>query len=95
MAFGVVKMENREAYEERRVEAVIADRQRHIIRGDNARAHRRSRCRRLLTMVVVAAVLTYEGWRASAGHPDVGAFTAFFAALLTGGQGVAGRYPTC
>jgi subfamily B ATP-binding cassette protein MsbA len=34
----VVKMENREAYEERRVAAVIADRQHHIIRGDNARA---------------------------------------------------------
>jgi subfamily B ATP-binding cassette protein MsbA len=81
----VVKMENREAYEERRVAAVIADRQRHIIRGDNARAVA-APVSETLTMVVVAAVLTYEGWRASAGHPDVGAFTAFFAALLTAGQ---------
>jgi subfamily B ATP-binding cassette protein MsbA len=81
----VVKMENREAYEERRVAAVIADRQRHIIRGDNARAVA-APVSETLTMVVVAAVLTYEGWRASAGHTDVGAFTAFFAALLTGGQ---------
>jgi subfamily B ATP-binding cassette protein MsbA len=81
----VVKMENREAYEERRVAAVIADRQRHIIRGDNARAVA-APVSETLTMMVVAAVLTYEGWRASAGHPDVGAFAAFFAALLTAGQ---------
>ena len=81
----VVKMENREAYEERRVAAVIEDRQRHIIRGDNARAVA-APVSETLTMVVVAAVLTYEGWRAAAGHPDVGAFTAFFAALLTAGQ---------
>jgi len=81
----VVKMENREAYEERRVAAVIADRQRHIIRGDNARAVA-APVSETMTMVVVAAVLTYEGWRASTGHPNVGAFTAFFAALLTAGQ---------
>ena len=37
-------------------------------------------------MMLVAAVLAYEGWRASVGHPDVGAFTAFFAALLTAAQ---------
>ena len=81
----VVKMENREAYEERRVAAVIADRQRHIISGDNARAVA-APVSETLTMVVVAAVLAYEGWRASTGHPNVGAFTAFFAALLTAGQ---------
>ena len=81
----VVKMENREAYEERRVAAVIADRQHHIIRGDNVRAIA-APVTEFLTIVVVAAVLTYEGWRATAGHPDVGAFTAFFAALLTAGQ---------
>jgi len=81
----VVKMENREAYEEARVAAVIAERQRHIISGDNARAAA-APVSETLTMFVVAAVLTYEGWRATAGHPDVGAFTAFFAALLTAGQ---------
>ena len=78
----VVKMENREAYEEKRIAAVIADRQKHIISGDNARALA-APASETLTMVVVAAVLTYEGWRASSGHYDLGAFTAFFAALLT------------
>jgi subfamily B ATP-binding cassette protein MsbA len=81
----VVKMETREAYEEARVAAVIADRQRHIISGDNARAAAAPTSETLM-MIVVAAVLAYEGWRASAGHPDVGAFTAFFAALLTAAQ---------
>ncbi len=81
----VVKMENREAYEEQRIAAVIADRQKHIISGDNARALA-APASETLTMVVVAAVLTYEGWRASSGHYDLGAFTAFFAALLTASQ---------
>ncbi|HXU99596.1 MAG TPA: ABC transporter ATP-binding protein [Caulobacteraceae bacterium] len=81
----VVKMENREAYEEARVAAVVAERQRHIISGDNARAAAAPASETLM-MLVVAAVLAYEGWRASAGHPDVGAFTAFFAALLTAAQ---------
>ena len=81
----VVKMENREAYEEARVAAVVAERQRHIISGDNARAAAAPASETLM-MIVVAGVLAYEGWRASAGHPDVGAFTAFFAALLTAAQ---------
>ncbi len=81
----VVKMENREAYEEARVAAVIAERQRHILSGDNARAVA-APVSETLMMIVVAGVLAYEGWRASVGHPDVGAFTAFFAALLTAGQ---------
>ena len=34
----IVKMENREAYEEARVAAVVARRQRHLIKGSNARA---------------------------------------------------------
>ena len=81
----VVKMENREAYEEGRVAAVIAERQRHILSGDNARAAA-APVSETLTMFVVAAVLAYEGWQASAGRPNIGAFAAFFAALLTAGQ---------
>jgi ATP-binding cassette, subfamily B, bacterial MsbA len=81
----VVKMENREVYEEGRVAAVIAERQRHILSGDNARAAA-APVSETLTMFVVAAVLAYEGWQATAGRPNVGAFTAFFAALLTAGQ---------
>ena len=81
----VVKMENREAYEEARVAAVIARRQGHIISGDNARALA-TPASDTVAMIVVAAVLAYEGWRASAGRADIGAFIAFFAALLMAGQ---------
>jgi subfamily B ATP-binding cassette protein MsbA len=81
----VVKMENREAYEEGRVAAVIAERQRHILSFDNARAIA-APVSETLMMIVVAGVLAYEGWRASAGQADVGAFVAFFAALLTAAQ---------
>ena len=81
----VVKMENREAYEVARVATVVAERQRHIISGDNARAMAAPASETLMTLVV-AAVLAYEGWKAAVGHADVGAFVAFFAALLTAGQ---------
>jgi len=81
----VVKMENREAYEEARIAAVVARRQRHIISGDNARTTA-APVSDTLMMIVVAGVLAYEGWRATHGHPDVGAFFAFFAALLLAGQ---------
>ena len=37
-------------------------------------------------MVIAAAVLAYKGWRSLSGHPDVGAFFAFFGALLVAGQ---------
>ncbi|MEO8811364.1 MAG: ABC transporter transmembrane domain-containing protein [Caulobacteraceae bacterium] len=69
----VVKIENREAHEERRVAAVIAARQRHMIAGDNARAAAAPTSETLMT-IVVAAVLAYEGWRAAAGQMDVGGF---------------------
>ena len=81
----VVKMENREAYEEGRVAKVIAERQRHILSGDNARAVA-APVSETLMMIVVAAVLAYEGWRASTGAAHLGAFVAFFAALLMAGQ---------
>jgi ATP-binding cassette, subfamily B, bacterial MsbA len=83
----VVKIDNREAYEEGRVGAVIAGRQRHIISGDNARATAAPASEALMT-VVVAGVLVYEGAQAAAGRMDVGGFLAFFAALLSAGQAV-------
>jgi subfamily B ATP-binding cassette protein MsbA len=81
----VIKMENREADEEARVAAAVADRQEHIISGDNARALA-APATEAMTFVIVAAVLAYEGWRSSGGHANPGAFAAFFAALLTAGQ---------
>jgi len=81
----VVKMETREAFEEARVAAVIARRQGHILSGDNARALAAPASESMM-MVVVAGVLAYEGWRASNGQAEIGAFVAFFAALLMAGQ---------
>ncbi len=81
----VVKMENREAFEEARVASAVAERQRHIVGGANARGIA-SPMTEALTMVIAAAVLAYEGWRASLGHADIGGFIAFFGALLMAGQ---------
>ena len=81
----VVKMENREAFEAARVAAVVAERQRHIISGDNARALAAPASDTVM-MLVAAAVIAYEGWRAASGHPDIGAFASFFAALMMAAQ---------
>ena len=81
----VVKMENREDFEEQRVAGVIARRQEHIVRGANAKASA-APATDTLTMIITAAVLAYAGWRALGGHGNVGAFTAFLAALAVGAQ---------
>ena len=80
----VVKMENREDYEEARVAEVIRERQKHIIKGANARSQA-APVTELLTMVITAGVFAYAGWRASTGVMNVGDFTAFMGALTTGG----------
>ena len=81
----VVKMEGRETYEEDRIASVVARRQRHIRSGADARGIA-APISEMSTMLVAAAVLAYEGWKASRGHPDIGGFLAFFGALLMGGQ---------
>lgn len=77
----VVQIDGREADEEARVAAVVARRQTHVIKGANARAAA-APVTETLTMIVVAAVLAYAGWRASQGGLTVGQFTAFIASLL-------------
>ena len=59
----VVKIENREAYEETRVRAVVDRRQRHVIRGANAKALS-TPTTDAVTMIIVAGVLAVAGWRA-------------------------------
>jgi subfamily B ATP-binding cassette protein MsbA len=81
----VVKMENREAYEEARVGSVIRERQRHIIKGANARAQA-TPITELMTMIVVAGVLAYAGYQASTGVMNVGDFNKFLGALMAAGQ---------
>ncbi|WP_369061249.1 ABC transporter ATP-binding protein [Caulobacter sp. 73W] len=81
----VVKIENREAFEEARVAEVIERRQGHIIKGANARAQAAPTTEALMT-VITAGVLAYAGWRASSGAMNVGAFTAFLVALAAASQ---------
>ncbi len=81
----VVKIENREAYEEQRVEQVIRRRERHLVKGANARALA-SPVTELVTTLITAAVIGYVGWRSSHGSITPGGFTAFMAALLMGAQ---------
>jgi subfamily B ATP-binding cassette protein MsbA len=70
----IVKMENRETYEEQRVQTVVARRQRHLIKGSNARAMA-APATELFTQLIVALIFVYAGWRALSGQITVGPFT--------------------
>lgn len=76
----VVKIENREAYEEARVAEVVRRRQNHLVKGANARA-RAAPATELLMTLITAAVIAYAGWRSQSGGMTVGAFVAFVGAL--------------
>jgi subfamily B ATP-binding cassette protein MsbA len=76
----VVKIENREAFEEARVAEVVARRQGHLLKGANARA-RAAPATETVMMLITAAVIAYAGWRAQSGGMTVGAFMAFVGAL--------------
>ncbi len=81
----VVKMENQEAFEEARVAAVVRERQKHIIKGANARAQS-APATELLSMLITAGVFAYAGWRGATGAMNVGDFLAFVGALGVAGQ---------
>ncbi len=81
----LVKIDNREAFEEARVAEVVARRQRHIVKGANARAAA-APATEALTMLVVAAVIPDAGWRAIHNQVHLGQFVAFLAALLAASQ---------
>jgi subfamily B ATP-binding cassette protein MsbA len=81
----IVKIENREAYEEARVAVVVERRQKHLIKGANARATAAPVTETLMT-IVTAGVLAYAGWRATSGTVHVGAFVAFIGALAMASQ---------
>ncbi|MDP3856051.1 ABC transporter ATP-binding protein [Phenylobacterium sp.] len=76
----VVKIENREDYEEGRVAEVVKRRQKHLVKGANARA-RAAPATELLMTLITAAVIAYAGWRSQTGAMNVGAFVAFIMAL--------------
>ena len=87
----IVKMENREAYEEARVATVVERRQRHLIKGSNAKAMA-APSTELFTTLIIAAVFVYAGWRATSGAGvlggtlTAGAFFAFLSALIMAAQ---------
>ena len=81
----LIKIENREAAEQDRVAEVVARRQRHVIKGANARAFA-GPSSDLVAYIVVAAVMAYAGWRAQSGDMTVGGFAAFIGMLLAAGQ---------
>lgn len=76
----VVKIDNREAYEEARVAEVVKRRQRFLVKGANARARAAPATETLMT-VITAGVIAYAGWRSQSGGMNVGAFVAFIGAL--------------
>ncbi|HET6969684.1 MAG TPA: ABC transporter transmembrane domain-containing protein [Phenylobacterium sp.] len=76
----VVKIENREAGEEARVAEVVRRRERHLVKGANARA-RAAPATELLMSLITAGVFAYAGWRAQSGAITAGGFVAFVAAL--------------
>ncbi|MFD3265117.1 ABC transporter ATP-binding protein [Phenylobacterium ferrooxidans] len=76
----VVKIENRESYEEARVAEVVQRRQKHLVKGANARA-RAAPATELVMTLITAAVIAYAGWRSQSGDMNVGAFMAFLLAL--------------
>ncbi len=77
----LVKVDNREDHETARVEAVIARRQAHIVKGANARAAAAPATEAIM-MAVVAAVIAYGGWRALRHELGLNQFVTFFAALM-------------
>ena len=81
----VVKLENREAFEEGRVAAVVERRQSHVIKGANARAAA-APATETVSAMVVAAVIAYAGWRAGLGAINAGEFVAFLTALMLASQ---------
>ena len=81
----IVKIENREAFEEARVAAVIERRQKHIIKGANARAAA-APVTETLTIFITAAVIFYAGWRATQHHMTVGQLFAFLVLLGAASQ---------
>ena len=81
----IVKIDNREAFEEARVAAVVERRQKHIIKGANARAAA-APVTETLTIFVTAAVVFYAGWRATQHQMTIGQLFAFLVLLGAASQ---------
>jgi len=78
----VVKIENREAFEEERVGEVIRRRERHLVKGANARAWA-APATELTTSLILAGLIAFAAWR---GGVTPGGFIAFITAFLMAAQ---------
>ena len=81
----IVKIDNREAFEEGRVSAVIDRRQNHLIKGANARAAA-TPVTEAITQYVVAAVIAFAGWRGLHGGMNENALVSYLAILAMAAQ---------
>jgi subfamily B ATP-binding cassette protein MsbA len=81
----VVKIENRESFEEARVAEVVRRREKFLVKGANARS-RAAPATELLMTLIMAVVFAYAGWRSQHGGMSAGAFVSFVAALGMGSQ---------
>ncbi len=81
----LVKIDDREAVETARVAAVVARRERHIIKGAIARAAAPA-VTETISVLVTAAVIFYAGWRATEGKLTLGQLTAFLVLLTMAAQ---------
>ena len=81
----VVKIDNRETFEEGRVRQVVERRQGHIIAGANVDAAA-APVTEIVTSFVLAGVLAYAGWQAHQGRMTFGSFLSFFATLMIAAQ---------
>jgi len=81
----VVKIDNREAYEQDRVAAAVLRRQAHVIHGANIGAAA-SPVVEMITSVVLAAVIAYVGWQSMHGHMTEDRFISFLGSFLMAAQ---------
>ncbi len=81
----IVKIDNREAFEEARVGEVIDRRQAHLIKGANARAAA-SPATEAVTSYVTAAVIAYAGWQALHDKMTLNQLITFLIILAMAGQ---------
>ena len=81
----LVKIDNREDSETERVAAVVARRERHVIKGAVARAAAPV-ATELISVAVTAAVIFYAGWRATSEKLTLGQLTAFLVLLTMAAQ---------
>ena len=81
----VVKIDNRESFEEGRVASAVERRQAHVIRGANVGAAS-APVVEMVTSIVLAGVIAYAGWQAGRGRMTAGDFTSFLGSFMMAAQ---------